>query len=74
MLRKQHAAQRRFFYHYYRQKDRWSVHYRGKCYVVDDLTCLAPAEGWKNDRQPRRVMRGFARKVEIDGGRAVIYE
>ena len=55
----------RFFYHYFKQKDKWSVHFRGRCYVVDDLECQVPAEGHKQSRQPRRIIRGYAKTVLI---------
>jgi hypothetical protein len=55
----------RFFFHYYKQKDMWSVHFRGSCAVVDEITCLVPCQGHKQARQPRRIMRGFAKEVRF---------
>ena len=34
--------QYRFFYHYYKQKKKMSVHYKGVCYVVDNVQCDVP--------------------------------
>lgn len=43
----------------------WSVHFRGTCAVVDQITCLVPCEGHKQSHQPRRIMRGFAKEVRF---------
>ena len=55
----------RFFYHYYKQKKKMSVHFRNKCYPVDNVVCLAPCETKRNKIQPRLVMRGFTTNIEI---------
>ena len=62
----------RFFYHYYKQKQKMSVHFKGKCHVVDDVVCNRPCETHWNPRQPNLVMRGYAKEVCIINGRAVI--
>lgn len=62
----------RFFYHYYKQKKRMSVHFRGTCHVVDDVVCNVPCETKWNKTQPNLVMRGFATSVNIINGKAVI--
>lgn len=49
-----------------------SVHFRGKCNVVDDIKCLVPCETkWKRT-QPRLVMQGFAQDVRIYENKAII--
>lgn len=56
---------RRFFYHFYKQKGRMSVHFAGACHVVDNIHCFVPCETKWNKRQPKLVMQGFARKLTI---------
>lgn len=55
----------RFFYHYNKQHDKWSIHYRGKCHIVDDFKCLVETEGKTNKKQPKRVVQGFTSEVKI---------
>jgi hypothetical protein len=55
----------RFFYHYFRAKKAMSVHWRGKCYVVNHVVCNVPCETKWNKRQPYLVMQGFADKAVI---------
>ena len=62
----------RFFYHYYKQKRKMSVHFRGKCTVVDDILCKVPCETKWNLEQPMLVMRGFAHDVQFSDNKAVI--
>lgn len=62
----------RFFYHYFRGKKAMSVHFRGACYVVNDIKCDAPCETKWRKRQPYLVMQGFANNVEIKNGVAKI--
>lgn len=62
----------RFFYHYFKQKGKMSVHFKDTCTVVDDIKCNVPCETkWRNS-QPRIVMQGFAKSVEIKDGTAII--
>jgi hypothetical protein len=65
---------RRFFYHFYRQKGKMTVHFLDKCHIVQDVICEVPCATKWNKRQPYLVMRGFAKKLEIsdDGDRAII--
>lgn len=62
----------RFFYHYYRQYNEMSVHFRGKCYRVTDIICQVPCETKWNKRQPNLVMRGWAKDVIITEDRKAI--
>lgn len=62
----------RFFYHFFKQKGRMSIHFRGACTVVDDIICQVPCETkWKRT-QPRLVMQGWATGVEIKNKKAYI--
>lgn len=62
----------RFFYHYYKQKGKMSIHFKNTCTVVDNIICKTECETkWKNS-QPRLVMQGFASNVEIKNGVAYI--
>lgn len=49
-----------------------SVHFRGKCHVVDDVVCNRPCETKWNPKQPMLVMRGFAKDVIFENGKAII--
>lgn len=62
----------RFFYHYYKAKKRMSIHWKGTCYVVDNIRCHVPCETHWNKRQPYLVMRGWADNVTIKGHEAII--
>lgn len=62
----------RFFYHFYKQKGKMSVHFRNTCTVVDDIICNVPCETKWNKTQPRLIMRGFAKSVEINNNKAYI--
>ena len=66
------ARKKRFFYHYYRQKDKMSVHFEGRCQIVDAVSCLVPSETHRQKRQPRLVVRGWATQVFINNERAII--
>lgn len=58
----------RFFYHYYKQKGKMSVHFRGTCSIVDQVQCLVPCFSKFNKKQPKLVMQGFAKEVIIPPG------
>jgi len=62
----------RFFYHYYKQYKCMSVHYRNKCYKVDDVECNVSTETKWNATQPQLVIRGFASNLEIINNKAFI--
>lgn len=55
----------RFYYHWNKPENKWSIHFRGKCYRVDHLECDAKTESKSNKRQPVRVMQGFTHTVGI---------
>lgn len=62
----------RFFYHYYKQKGRMSVHFKNACSVVDNIICQVPCETKWNARQPNLVMQGFCSNVIIKDDVATI--
>lgn len=62
----------RFFYHYNKPKKAMSIHWRGACYIVKDITCLARTESKWNKGQPQLVMRGFSDDVHVVGTRGFI--
>lgn len=64
---------RRFFYHYFKAKDKMSVHFDSACCVVDRVVCKVPCESHRQKRQPRLIMRGFAKYVTVADGVATIY-
>lgn len=67
-----------FWYHYNKPaslaagRNRWSVHYLGRCYVVDDLDIRVPARSRARKRQPRAVMCGRCNQLQVTKGVAVI--
>lgn len=62
----------RFFYHYFKQKKAMSVHFKGRCTVVDNVYCHVPCSTkWKKS-QPNLVMEGYASDVIISEGVAHI--
>ncbi len=69
---------RRFFYHYSKPATlqhgapRLSVHFLDRCHIVRAIKCLVPGESKVNKRQPRVVMQGWAREVELAGEAAII--
>ena len=62
----------RFFYHYFKQKGKMSVHFRNSCCVVDNVICNVPCETKWNKTQPRLIMRGFASNIEFKNNVAII--
>ena len=64
--------QYRFFYHYYKQKRKMSIHFKNKCMVVDNIICNVPCETKWNKTQPNLVMQGYASEVTIEDNKAII--
>lgn len=62
----------RFFYHFYKQKGKMTIHYRNQCTVVDNVECKVACETKWKATQPRLVMQGFAKNVEIKNNTAII--
>lgn len=63
-IKKTNRKTYRFFYHYYKQYNEMSVHFRGVCYRTKSVECLVPCETKWNKTQPNLVMRGFASEIE----------
>lgn len=58
----------RFYYHYYKQYNEMSVHFRDKCLRTKNVVCKVPCETHWNKRQPNLIMRGYAIEIiEKDG-------
>lgn len=70
----------RFFYHYNKPlskqlgKTMWSVHFRGKCHMVENIACFATGFSKTNKRQPYAVIQGFAEKVIVTSDRTAIIQ
>ena len=45
----------RFFYHYYKQKGKMSIHFKKTCCVVDNIICNVPCETKWKKTQPRLI-------------------
>lgn len=71
---------RRFFYHFNKPASaaagtpKLSIHYEGKCHVVDHIDCATRCESHHQNRQPHCIMRGMARNVLVtkDSSRGLI--
>ena len=64
----------RFFYHYFRQKNCISVHFRNKCTQCKDVICYAETETKWNKTQPQLVIRGYASNIELIDNIIYIYK
>ncbi len=42
-----------------------TVHFKGVCHIVDHIKCLIPTESHHQSHQPRCVIRGMSRDVQI---------
>lgn len=68
----------RFFFHYNKPLSKqkgvqlWSVHYRGVCHFVENITCIPATESKVNKRQPVVVMMGYSSEVQIKHKTAII--
>ena len=62
----------RFFYHYYKQYKKMSIHFKGKCSVVQDIECRVPAETKWQSTQPNLIMQGWCIDVLIEQDKAII--
>jgi len=57
----------RFFYHYYKQYNEMSVHYKGVCYPCQNVICEAKAETKWNKTQPQLVLQGYSSGLDLIG-------
>lgn len=56
----------RFYFHYNKQARKPTIHFRGKCYSVDNIHCFVDCKSKKNKRQPYFVMQGMAEVVVVE--------
>ncbi len=63
---------RRFFYHFNKQNKAMTVHFLGKCMIAKNVICKVECETKWTARQPRLIMRGFAKNVTIENNIAII--
>lgn len=60
-----------FFFHYNKPASassgcpKLSVHYNKQCHIVDHVCCFVPISSHHQKRQPRCIMKGKARFVDI---------
>lgn len=68
----------RFFYHYnkpasaQRGHPTISLHFKGKCHLVDQLDCGVPTNSRTHETSPKFVMVGDAKTIRIKEGLGVI--
>jgi hypothetical protein len=58
----------RFKYHYYKQKGKMSVHFKGQCYITKDIVCHAVTSTKWSKTQPNVVMQGYATNISYETG------
>lgn len=62
----------RFFYHYYKQYNEMSVHFKGTCYRTKNVICNVPTETKWNKNMPKLVVQGFSRSIKVEENRIII--
>lgn len=62
----------RFYYHYNKPNNKMTVHFKNKCYIVDDVVCCVWCETKWNNTQPKLVIRGFAQEIKFEDNKAYI--
>jgi len=65
IVNKKQNKKYRFFYHYFKAKNKLSVHWMGACHVVNNVVCDVSCESHWQKSQPRLIMRGFATEVTM---------
>lgn len=64
---------RAFFFHFNKPmsrifgKPKISVHHKGICHIVDNVSCEVPVQGRINKKQPMFVMAGKGVLTVVDG-------
>lgn len=72
------AVQRAFYFHYNKPasqragKVQLSLHYKGVCYLVDNISCYVSTAGRVRSSSPRFVMSGKASEIRFRNGIAEI--
>jgi len=62
----------RYYYHYNKKNNKMTVHYKGKCIIVQNISCACSSETKWNKTQPYLVMRGFCNEVVVKKDTAYI--
>lgn len=62
----------RFFYHYNRNNKAITVHYRGTCYITNNLICNVPTYSKFNKIQPNFIMQGYTGDFNINKSNIII--
>ena len=71
MSRWEMNSKRRFYYHYNKPVSKkegrnfLTLHYRGKCHLVNRISCSVSTESHNQKRQPYCVIRGWANNILI---------
>ena len=66
------SKQRRFFFHYNKPESKaqgcsvLTLHWQGKCHLVNAVVCDVPTETHEQKRQPHCIVRGWASDVEFN--------
>ena len=64
---------KRFFFHFRKSTGELTLHWDKKCIPIKNVDCKVPVETKWSKQQPRVVLRGFAKSIEIDKeGKATI--
>lgn len=68
---KKQKGQRRFSFHYNKpaslrqNKNVLTVHWKNTCHLVNNISCDVPTETHHQKKQPRCVIRGWAKSISI---------
>lgn len=69
---------RSFWFHYNKPQSQkhkqviWTVHFGGKCLLVNDIICQVPVSSRSRTRQPFAVMAGRCRDVFVQNKIATV--
>lgn len=63
---------KRFFFHFRKSTGELTLHWNKQCIPVKDIECGVALETKWNKQQPRVVLRGFARDIQIIDNKAYI--
>lgn len=70
--------ERVFWFHYHKERSKkygkpsLTVHYKGQCLIADNIDCKVPVFGHLRKEQPRFVIKGKCKSLEIVKGIAII--
>jgi hypothetical protein len=62
----------RFSYHWVRQTNMWSVHFKKECIHKEHIECHTKCESKINKTQPYRTMQGFATEIIVEENKIII--